>query len=227
MRLRWFGQSAFLLEGAEGRVMIDPFGDTAPLRARGVPFLYPNIEGAEADLVLVTHEHADHNDTSVVGGDPVVVRLAGAHDTPVGPVLGIASEHDTAAGTERGPNAIFAFSLDGLRIAHFGDFGQAALRPEQRAALDGIDLVFVPAGGGPTIGGEQAAALARELGATWVVPMHYGTPAAPFLGPLDALVEAHGGTVRRVDGPETELDAAARPDAPQLLVLEPPPPVED
>ena len=57
--------------------------------------------------------------------------------------------------------------------------------------------------------------------------MHYGTPAAPFLEPLDALVEAHGGAVRRVDGAEAEVDAAARPDAPELLVLAPPPPVED
>jgi L-ascorbate metabolism protein UlaG (beta-lactamase superfamily) len=227
MRLRWFGQSAFLLEGPEGRVMIDPFGDTAPLRERGVPFLYPNIEGVEAELVLITHEHADHNDASVVGGEPAQVRLAGAHDTPVGPVVGIASEHDDAAGTERGPNAIFVFSLDGLRIAHFGDFGQAALRPEQRAALGDVDLVLLPAGGGPTIGGEQAAALAGELGASWIVPMHYGTAAAPFLGSLDPLVAAHTGETRRVDGAATEVDATARPATPVLLVLEPPRPVED
>jgi L-ascorbate metabolism protein UlaG (beta-lactamase superfamily) len=227
MRLRWFGQSAFLLEGAEGRVMIDPFGDTAPLRARGVPFLYPDIEGVEADLVLITHEHADHNDASAIGGDPAQVRLAGAHGTPVGPVVGIASEHDAVAGTERGPNAIFAFSLDGLRIAHFGDFGQDALRPEQRAALGDVDLVLLPAGGGPTIGGEQAAALARELGASWIVPMHYGTSAAPFLGPLDPLVEAHGGAVRRVEGAEAAVDDAARPGSPELLILAPPPPVGD
>jgi L-ascorbate metabolism protein UlaG (beta-lactamase superfamily) len=227
MRLRWFGQSAFELEGAEGRVVIDPFGDTAPLRARGVPFLYPDIEGVEADLVLVTHEHADHNDASVVGGDPAQVRLAGAHDTPVGAVVGIASEHDAAAGTERGANAIFVFSLDGLRIAHFGDFGQRGLRDEQRAALSGVDVLIVPAGGGPTVGGEQAAALARELGATWIVPMHYGTDAAPFLDPLDALIEAHDGDVVRVEGPEAVLDASTRPDTPLLVVLEPPAPVQD
>jgi L-ascorbate metabolism protein UlaG (beta-lactamase superfamily) len=227
MRLRWFGQSAFELEGAEGRVVIDPFGDTAPLRARGVPFLYPDIEEVEADLVLVTHEHADHNDASVVGGEPAQVRRAGAHETPVGPVVGIASEHDDVAGTTRGPNAIFVLSLDGLRIAHFGDFGQRALRDEQRAALAGVDVVIVPAGGGPTIGGEQAAELARDVGASWIVPMHYGTDAAPFLGPLDPLIDAHGGEVLRVEGPEVELEASARPRTPLLVVLEPPSPVKD
>lgn len=73
---------------------------------------------------------------------------AGRHESPIGEVLGIASEHDEAAGTERGPNTIFAFELDGIRVAHFGDFGQSALRPEQAAALGNIDLLFLPVGDG-------------------------------------------------------------------------------
>jgi L-ascorbate metabolism protein UlaG (beta-lactamase superfamily) len=226
MRVRWFGQSAFLLEGAEGRVMIDPFGDLEPLRARGLRFAYPPIEGVTADVVLVTHEHLDHSDASVVGGDPAVVRLAGSHETPVGRVLGVASEHDDAAGTRRGPNAIYRFELDGLAVCHMGDFGQPGLRAAQQAALGSVDVLFVPAGGGPTIGGEQAAAVARDLGARWIVPMHYGTPAADFLGPLDPLLDALAGVaVRRVEGSEAELRADARPPAPELLVLAPPAPV--
>jgi L-ascorbate metabolism protein UlaG (beta-lactamase superfamily) len=228
MRLRWYGQSAFLLEGEEGRVMVDPFGDPSPLRARGVPFAYPPIERVEADLVLVTHEHADHNAVDVVAGDPPVVRLAGAHETPIGPVLGVASEHDDVAGTRRGPNAIFAFRLDELRVCHMGDFGQRGLREEQLEVLGAVDVLLAPAGGGPTIGGEQAAAAARELGASWIVPMHYGTPAAPFLGPLYPLLDAldRRVDVRRIDGQEVELSAADRPQAPQLLMLAPPAPVE-
>ena len=59
MRIQWFGQSAFLLTGDAGRVMIDPFGDVSGLRSR-VKFDYPEIVGVEADLLLITHEHADH-----------------------------------------------------------------------------------------------------------------------------------------------------------------------
>ena len=50
-----------------------------------------------------------------------------------------------------------------LRVAHFGDFGQRALRDEQAAALGSVDLLFVPVGGGPTIGAAQAAEIAARL----------------------------------------------------------------
>ncbi len=66
MQIRWFGQSAFLIRG-ERSVLIDPFGSAvAGLAARGLRFEYPSIEGVEPDLVLVTHEHGDHNGVEVV-----------------------------------------------------------------------------------------------------------------------------------------------------------------
>lgn len=68
---------------------------------------YPAIAGVEADLLLVTHEHLDHNGIEAVGGDPVTLRsTAGRLNSPIGEVLGIASEHDEVAGTARGANTL-------------------------------------------------------------------------------------------------------------------------
>lgn len=154
----------------------------AGLAERGIEWGYPPIEAAGVDLLLVTHEHRDHNAIEAVAGEPAMVRsLAGTFETPVGTVVGVSAEHDAAAASERGHNTIFVFSLDGLRIAHFGDFGQAALRPEQKQAIGGVDLAFAPVGGGPTIGGLAAAEIALSVGAKWVVPMHYRTPRIGFL----------------------------------------------
>jgi L-ascorbate metabolism protein UlaG (beta-lactamase superfamily) len=201
MHVEWYGQSSFRLQDGDTTVFIDPFGDMSGLASRGIEFNYPPIEGVEADLLLVTHEHGDHNAVEVIGGDPRVIRVAGTHDD----VVGIASEHDQAAGTQRGPNTIFAFTLGGVRVAHFGDFGQAALRPEQAAALGDVDLLFVPVGGGPTIGAEQAAAIAEQVNARWVVPMHYRTHRTNFLEPADAFVERFE-HVARLDAPRFDLD---------------------
>jgi L-ascorbate metabolism protein UlaG (beta-lactamase superfamily) len=189
MHVEWYGQSSFALRDGSTTVFIDPFGDmSGALSAarRGIEWSYPPITGVAADLMLVTHEHLDHNAVEVIGGSPPVLRsTAGRLDSPVGTVLAVASEHDEAAGTERGPNTIFAFDFDGVRVCHFGDFGQSDLRPEQEAALGSVDLLFIPVGGGPTIGAAAAADIARRLGARWVVPMHYRTARINFLEPVD------------------------------------------
>ncbi len=219
MQVEWYGQSAFRLE-ADGRsVFIDPFGDLSALGAsRGIEFGYPPIEGVRADLVLITHEHFDHNAAEAIEGDPPVLRsTAGRLDSPVGEVLAVASEHDEAAGTERGPNTIFAFELGGVRVAHFGDFGQSDLRPEQQAALGSVDLAIVPVGAGPTIGAPLAARIAERLGARWVLPMHYRTSRVNFLEPLDEM-EALYGNVRRFQEPRFDTAALDAQAAPALLV---------
>jgi L-ascorbate metabolism protein UlaG (beta-lactamase superfamily) len=198
MHIEWYGQAAFRLQAPEATVFVDPFGEMAGLAARGLVFDYPPIADVAADLLLVTHEHGDHNAVGAIGGDPPVLRsTAGRLESPIGEVLAVASEHDEVAGTQRGPNTIFVFTLGGLRIAHFGDFGQAALRDEQAAAIGSVDLAFLPAGGGPTIGGEQAAAIARRIGARWAVPMHYRTARVNFLEPVDEFL-AHVEAVHRV-----------------------------
>ena len=183
MRVEWHGQSAFSLQGEDGKVFIDPFGDmTAIAAGRDLRFEYPPIEADDVDLLLVTHEHFDHNGVEAIGGEPATLRAtAGTHESPIGEVVGVASEHDQSAGTERGPNTIFVFELDGVRVAHLGDFGQAALRPDQREAIGDVDLVLIPVGGGFTIGAQQAARIVEELSPRWVVPMHYRTPRIGFL----------------------------------------------
>jgi L-ascorbate metabolism protein UlaG (beta-lactamase superfamily) len=219
MQVEWYGQSAFRLTASDTTVAIDPFADLSGLTARGLQFDYPAIDDLTAELLLVTHEHADHNGVEVVGGDPVVLRsTAGRLQSPIGEVTAIASEHDESAGTERGPNTIFAFELEDLRVCHFGDFGQRALRDEQVKAIGRIDLLFVPVGGGPTAGARQAAAIVDRLAPRWVVPMHYRTPRIGFLETADAFLELID-DVERPAGPV--FDTAQLPVAGAPLVVVP------
>jgi len=219
MQVEWYGQSAFRLSAGGATVFIDPFAELPGLEARGLEFNYPKIAGVQAELLLVTHEHADHNGVDAIGGSPAVLRsTAGRLDSPLGEVLAVASEHDEAAGTERGPNTIFVFELDGARVAHFGDFGQATLRDEQAAAIGSVDLLFVPVGAGLTIGAEQAAAIAEQVGARWVVPMHYRTERVNFLETADAFLDLMP-KVHRLDTPS--FDTAELPPADGRLAVVP------
>ncbi|MFI5027563.1 MAG: MBL fold metallo-hydrolase [Solirubrobacterales bacterium] len=219
MQVEWHGQSAFTITGPEGKVVIDPFDDMSALaERRGMQFDYPPIEVDGVDLLLVTHEHVDHNGVAAVGGDPQVLRsTAGRLDSPLGEVVAVASEHDNEAGTARGPNTIFVFSLDGIRVAHLGDFGQSVLRPEQRRAIGDVDLVFLPVGGGPTIGAAAAATIARELSPRWVVPMHYRTARVSFLETEEEFLGLMG-AVERLPAPGFDTAQLPREEAPVTVV---------
>jgi L-ascorbate metabolism protein UlaG (beta-lactamase superfamily) len=219
MRVEWFGQSAFRLDGDEKTVAIDPFGDmSALIGGRGIQWDYPAIAGVEPDLLLVTHEHGDHNAVEAIDGSPLTLRsTAGRLDSPIGPVTAVASEHDDSAGTEGGPNTIFVFELDGVRVGHMGDFGQSALREEQAEAIGQVDLLFVPVGGGPTIGAEQAAAIVERLSPRWVVPMHYRTPRIGFLESADDFL-GRIEHVARLGEPVFETEQLAQVDGPLLIV---------
>ncbi|HEY1776832.1 MAG TPA: MBL fold metallo-hydrolase [Solirubrobacteraceae bacterium] len=219
MHVEWYGQSAFRLTGESATVFIDPFGDTSQFAARGITIDYPLISGVSADLLLVTHEHADHNGVEAIDGDPVLLRsTAGKLDSPIGTIVAVASEHDASAGTERGPNTIFSFVLDGVRVAHFGDFGQSVLREEQAAAIGEVDLLFVPVGGGFTIGAADAAAIVEKLRPRWVVPMHYRTERLNFLETADDFL-ARMDEVRLLDGVGFDTDELGEAAGATLTVV--------
>ncbi|MBS1843725.1 MAG: hypothetical protein JST53_04830 [Actinobacteria bacterium] len=111
---------------------------------KGITWGYPPIAAPESvDLLIVTHEHSDHNGVEVIGGEPTLVRSQpGTHSSPLGDVVAIASEHDDAAGTERGPQHDRRLHP---RRCHRGD-GREGSRP----VLGGADAVFLR--GSPSVG---------------------------------------------------------------------------
>jgi L-ascorbate metabolism protein UlaG (beta-lactamase superfamily) len=223
VRVRWYGQSAFALAAGDDSIFIDPFGGMEGARARGMTWNYPAITGAVADLLLVTHEHGDHNAVEVVGGVKQTVRSsAGTVDTQLGRLIGIASEHDDVAGTKRGANVIYVLEVGGMRVCHMGDFGQAELRAEQLKAIGKVDLLFVPVGGMATIDGAAAAQVVELLNPSWVVPMHYRTPAISFLEPIDGFLSAVNGEIVALDRATFDTDGVA-PEGGRIVLVPAPP----
>ena len=169
MNLIWNGHSCFTLETAEGSVVFDPYQDGS------VPGLSPLR--LSADRVLCSHGHRDH-------GAKETVSLSGR--TPSYRVEEIHTFHDPEKGGLRGPNTIHIITAEGLRVAHLGDLG-CELEPEQLERLRGVDAVLIPVGGHFTIDAKQAQALAEQIDARVVVPMHYRSPSFGYdvIGPLE------------------------------------------
>jgi L-ascorbate metabolism protein UlaG (beta-lactamase superfamily) len=222
MFVEWLGHSAFRLKAGDAAVVIDPIGDVSRITSRGSKWDYPPIVNVQADLVLITHDHGDHNGAESIGGSPVLLRsTAGRFDSPFGEVVAVASEHDHAAGTERGSNLIFVLDVGGVRVAHFGDYGQRFLREEQITAIGRIDILFISVGGRGTTTAEDAAAIVQELQPRIVVPMHYRTHRVDFLDSVEPFVElmAH---VERLDTTTFDPDALPVGLEPLVVVMQAP-----
>ena len=104
MQLEWYGQSAFRLQDGATTVFIDPWHDLSAITSRGMRWDYPPITGVSADLLLVTHEHGDHNAVEVVGGSPQILRAtAGTFDSPAGRMPSTSSIRRTRSSARSAP----------------------------------------------------------------------------------------------------------------------------
>jgi len=175
MKIKWFGQSAFLLTSKAGtRILIDPYDRL--LR-------YKMSKPIEADIVAVTHNHGDHNKIHVASGNYLLVNEPKEYNYEDVSVKGIRTYHDKANGKKRGKNIIFRFDVDGLKICHCGDLGHL-LTEEQVKAIGKVDILMVPVGGRTTINSAEAVQVMHQLDATVTIPMHYSTKALGILGKI-------------------------------------------
>jgi len=175
----------------------------------------------EADIVTVSHDHADHNNVAAVKGEPDVAKGGGIHNVKGVAFQGIDCYHDNSSGSQRGTNTIFCFSLDGIRVCHLGDLGHT-LMPEDQAEIGPVDVLLIPVGGNFTIDATVASETCRLLKPRVVIPMHYRNercPDFPVAGVDDFVSRME--RVKRADGSEVELHKDSLPNATEVVVLTP------
>jgi len=187
MRIRWHGHSCF--EVSDGLTLV-----TDPHDGKSIGIPPPRVK---ADVVLVTHEHFDHNSVrSVRGQNTRVFDKAGRFVDGGLEIAGVPSFHDDAGGQKRGPMVLFAFKMDGVRFCHLGDLG-STLGEKELAEIGKVDILFVPVGDIFTIGAARAWEVVRSVDPLVAIPMHYRTGGLslsiktvdPFLEGADDRVE--------------------------------------
>ena len=171
MQIIWRGQSCFQIITSPGKnsqvnIVIDPFDESLGLR---VPKL-------EADILLVTHQHHDHNNVKAVSGSPFLVQGPGEYEVKGVFVRGISSFHDSSLGKERGLNTIYTIESEDMRLCHLGDFGQKELTSEQIEEIGDVDILMIPVGGVYTISAKEALKPMSQIEPSIVIPMHYQLP---------------------------------------------------
>ena len=173
-KIHWLGHDAIRIDGTTV-VVVDPF----------------RISSAKpADLILITHEHFDHNspedvakiqkkDSIIVTDATSATQLKGEIKV-VAPgdklsVKGVEIEVGPAYNTNKNfhPKSAghlsFVFKLDGVRYYHAGD---TDMIPEMKQLE--VDIAFLRVSGTYVMTAEEAVQAAKTISPKIAIPMHYG-----------------------------------------------------
>lgn len=177
---------------------------TDPHDGKSIGLTPPRVK---ADLVLISHNHFDHNCYSVVGGsdsslisEPVLTVEKGVR------IEGITADHDPDGGRKRGKITIFKFEIDGVSFCHLGDLGHV-LDETLVDKIGLVDILFIPVGDTFTIGPQAAKEVVDALEPKIAIPMHYRVPGLSLsLQPVQKFLDAVKG--RRVTQVGNEVEFA-------------------
>jgi L-ascorbate metabolism protein UlaG (beta-lactamase superfamily) len=166
MKIRWLSHSCFEIRD-DKTILIGPFFSNNPLA--------PGYKG-KPDLILVTHEHTDHSDTSRFDS-PVVCpkgfKTEKSQEMKIGErrtIEGIKIEMVASDHPQSKYATGFVFELAGKKLYHPGDTFLKGVKP-----LGNIDVFFVPIGGYFTMNIDEAVRSLKIIKPQLAIPMHYNT----------------------------------------------------
>ena len=169
MIINWYGHSCFKITNQGGHLIIitDPFDKKIGL----------NPPRCSADIVTVSHQHDDHNNTKAITGmeesKPFIVDSPGEYEIKGVSIIGCRSFHDKE---KKEQNVIYLMEVDKIRICHLGDFGQEKLEDKQVEKIGNVDVLMIPVGGNYTIGAKEAVKIVSQIDPRIVIPIHYKLP---------------------------------------------------
>lgn len=225
--IEYIAHASFRITSDAGtQIIIDPY-------ASQIWIGYDFPRNLEADALVITHPHYDHDGgqyrNAKMAWDelPKVFQYIGEYQFRDIKLKGVPGKHAGPYGKEFGQkNIIWIIEVDGIRLAHLGDNG--AITDQIKAAIGTIDILMLPADGDQHIlTNEEALEFIEALKPQVQIPMHYcikelqpdgKCPGGllPVSGPAQA-----GITVKELKSSSIGISAGTLPDDPEYWIFKP------
>ena len=227
MRIKFYAHASFRLEADGLAVITDPYTP-----GPGNSGFDPIEERADV-VIMSAATDAFHSAPSHVRGEPIVINalelppegaeVRGIRIRPFPAYESKTFDYQKEFGRDPDANALYHFTLGGLRVLHMGDIGNP-VAPEHLDALRGqVDILLALTGEHATIALNDLDDAIKAIGPRVIIPMHYFSPRGVLkIEPVDRFLDRFPpSSVTRVGDPELELTPTLLPhDAPHVYVLE-------
>lgn len=212
MEFIFLGHSSFRIKTKAATIVTDPYDPQM------VGLKFPKVD---ANIVTLSHDHADHNRADLVLGEPKLIKGPGEYEISGIPIIGVSTWHDNKNGQERGENTVYVLQAENLRVCHLGDLGHK-LSEEQIQQIGNVHVLLIPVGGVYTIDAERAAEVVSQIEPLFILPMHYQTPGLNpetfgKLAPVDDFIRNIG--VEPIKETRYSISSDRLPEEMQLVVL--------
>jgi L-ascorbate metabolism protein UlaG (beta-lactamase superfamily) len=206
LQIRWHGHSCWEITN-NITLVTDPHDG----KSIGIPA--PTVAG---DIILVSHDHYDHNSVKSVEKDNSKVITDGRKRTIENiEISGFDSFHDEDMGAKRGNNIIYKFIIDEIKFCHLGDLGHN-LENDTIQKIGEVDILFVPIGGTFTVDDKKAWSVVNKIKPKIIIPMHYkiGGLSLPIAGIDPFLAQAKHKVIHV--GNEIDIEKEDIPTEPEI-----------
>ena len=155
MEITWLGHSSTRLVSGDVVLVADPSPDSP--------------QGVFADIVAITNDGPEYSAQDRITGEPKLIDGPGQYEVRGYNIVGIGTPLEDGEGARR-INTVYAIRAEGLAVCHVGAL-RTRLSARQLDSLGEIDVLIVPAGGGPVLEPRQVAELVNVLSPGIVIPV--------------------------------------------------------
>ncbi len=187
LNILYHGLSCFEIEAkSAGGGTITLVAD--PYNTKGTGLRLPRT--LSANILTISRDNDLHNNAEAVAKPELVITEPGEYEKGGVFVYGIPSKADGEKKDK--PSVICRYEFEDIVVAHLGDLTHS-LTDEEFSALENVDILLLPVGGGESLDYKKAAEIANQIEPRMIIPMHYAMPGLEIkLDPVEKFLKEYG-----------------------------------